>query len=78
MGRIKGKQSVKSAVEQVFNDMPRHTKFSTIGLHSTVARMTCRPQVFPDTVLRKLRELREEGKADFVNIDRERSIYQKQ
>ena len=77
MARPKGKQSVQSAVEEVFNSMPRFRRFSTIGLTSTVARMICRPQVFPDTILRKLRLLREDGKADFVCIDRGKSIYEK-
>jgi len=77
MAKIKGKQSVKSAVEEVYNSMPRFQKFSTIGLTATVARIICRPQVFHDTVLRKMRELREEGKADFECIDRGKSLYQK-
>ena len=73
----KGKQSVRSAVEEIYNTMPRHHRFSTIGITTTVARMICRPQVFPDTVLRKLRELRTEGKADFVSISKSKSIYEK-
>jgi hypothetical protein len=73
----KGKQSVRSAVEEVFNGMPRFHRFSTIGLTATVARMICRPQVFPDSCLRKLRELREEGKADFVCVSKLKSIYEK-
>lgn len=71
----KGKQSVRSAIEEIYPTLPR--KFSTLGLTATVARMICRPEVFPDTVLRKARELKEEGKINFVNIDKARSIYMK-
>ena len=77
MGVIKGKQSVISAVETVFNSMPKYKRFSTIGLTATVARMICRPQVFPDTCLRKLRLLRTEKKANYICIDREKSLYEK-
>jgi hypothetical protein len=77
MSAPKGKESVMNAVEEVFNNYPRFHKFSTIGLTATVARIICRPQVFPDTCLRKLRLLREKGKADFKLLDRQKSLYQK-
>jgi hypothetical protein len=73
----KGKQSVRSAVESVLGSMPKFQKFSTLGLTATVARMICRPSVFPDTVLRKCRELRDEGKIDFICIDKGKSLYKK-
>lgn len=71
----KGKQSVRSAVEEVLVKMYPGHRFSTIGLTATVAWMIRRPQVFHDTVLRKARELRSEGKVKFKNVDKLRSIY---
>jgi hypothetical protein len=72
----KGKQSVRSVVEELLVKMYPGHRFSTLGLTATVARMINRPQVFPDTVLRKARELRSEGKVKFKNVDKLRSIYQ--
>jgi hypothetical protein len=77
MSKPKGKQSVRSAVEEVFNSMPKYHKFSTLGLTAIVARMICRPSVFPDTILRKARELRDEGKVEFTCIDKGKSLYKK-
>ena len=71
-----GKISVKKAVEEIYHLLPR--RFSIIKLHAMVAREICRPYVFTDTVRRKLFELREEGLIKFRNIDKARSIYEKE
>jgi hypothetical protein len=71
----KGKQSVRSAVEELLVEMYPGHRFSTLGLTATVARVINRPQVFPDTVLRKCRELRSEGKVKFKSVDKAKSIY---
>lgn len=70
-----GKQSVRSAVEELYPIMP--IRFSTLHLHTLVSRRIGRPQVFHETILRKMRELKEEGKINFKNIDKAHSIYLK-
>jgi hypothetical protein len=72
----KGKQSVRSAVEELYPIMP--VRFSTLHFHTLVSRKIGRPEVFHDTILRKMRELKEEGKINFKNIDKARSIYMKE
>ena len=69
----KGKMSVRAAVEEIFPVLPQ--RFTTIFLHYMVSRRIGRPQVFHDTILRKCRELRSEGKINFKNVDKLRSIY---
>ena len=71
----KGKISVRLAVQRVYPGLPR--RFSMISLYAMVAREICRPQVFMDTVRRKLMELREERLISFENIDKAKSIYMK-
>lgn len=71
----KGKTSVRNAVWQIYPTLPR--RFSMIQLHAMVAREINRPQVFMDTVRRKLMELREQGSISFENIDKAKAIYQK-
>jgi hypothetical protein len=70
-----GKQSVRSAVEEIYPIMP--VRFSTLHLHTLVSRRIGRPDVFHDTILRKLRELKEEGIINFRNINKAKSIYMK-
>jgi hypothetical protein len=70
-----GKQSVRSAIEDIYPWLP--VRFSAIHLHKLVGRRIGRPDVFPDTILRKCRELKGEGKINFKNIDKAKSIYQK-
>jgi hypothetical protein len=70
-----GKQSVRSAVEDIYPWLP--VRFSAIHLQKLVARKIGRPEVFPDTILRKCRELKQEGKINFKNIDKAHSIYLK-
>ena len=71
----KGKTSVRKAVQVIYPGLPRI--FSMITLHRLVGEKIERPQVFPDTVARKLRELREEGLVSYECIDRLRSWYRK-
>ena len=71
----KGKISVRLAVQRIYPELPQ--RFSMISLYVMVAREICRPQVFMDTVRRKLMELREERLISFENIDKAKSIYMK-
>ena len=71
----KGKISVRLAVQRIYPELPR--RFSMISLYAMVAREICRPQVFLDSIRRKLFELREEGLISFENIDKQRAIYMK-
>jgi len=73
--RPKGKTSVKEAVKRIYPILPR--RFSMIGLHATVCREICRPYLFLDTTRRKAMELREEGIIRFHNVDKARSLYEK-
>jgi hypothetical protein len=75
MSKPVGKYSVREAVQRIYPILP--LRFSLIKLHAMVAREICRPQVFCDTVRRKLDELREEGLISFENVDKKRSIYHK-
>jgi hypothetical protein len=70
-----GKQSVRSAIEDLYPIMP--VRFSTIQLHTLVCKRIGRPQLFHDTTLRKMRELREEKKINFENVNKAKSIYEK-
>jgi len=71
-----GKIAVKEAVRRIYPLLPR--RFSLIRLHAMVAREICRPQVFCDSVRRKLFELREEKEIFFKNISKPKSLYQKE
>jgi hypothetical protein len=75
MSKIKGNMSVLKAAEKAYSDMPTH--FSGLELHKRAALYMGRPSVYPDTVLRALRELRQDGKIDFTCTDHTDSIYQK-
>jgi len=75
MKKPKGKISVRAAVEVVYPELPRI--FSLAGLHAMVAREICRPQVHMDTCRRKAFELRKEGAIRFHNVDKARSLYER-
>jgi len=75
MGKQKGKISIRAAVEIIYPTLPR--RFSLIKLHAMVAREICRPYVFLDSCRRKLFELREEGIIRFHNVDKARSLYER-
>jgi hypothetical protein len=68
-----GKQSVRSAIEEIYPELP--LRFSTMFLHYLVSKKIGRPNVFHDTILRKCRELKAEGKIIFNNVDKAKSIY---
>jgi hypothetical protein len=71
----KGKQSVRSAVEDIYPIMP--VRFKAVQFCKVVAKRIGRPDTYEDTILRKMRELKQEGKINFKNIDKLRSIYLK-
>jgi len=71
----KGKTSVESATLIAFKKMP--DKFSGLRLAKRVQRMTGRKELYPATVLRKLRLLREQGKINFECTNKLRSLYRK-
>ena len=71
----KGRISVMEASRIAFSNMPH--KFGGVDIHRQVARLTLRPSVYPDTVLRCLRELRQRGLIRFVCVNNRDSIYQK-
>jgi hypothetical protein len=75
MGKIKGKLSVRKAVEKCFPELPR--KFTMNQLHYEVCRETCRTFINLDTTRRKAFELREEGLIKFVCEEKAKSIYHK-
>jgi hypothetical protein len=70
-----GKQSVRSAIEDLYPIMP--TRFSTLHFHILISMRIGRPDIFHDTILRKMRELKEEGKINFRNINKAKSLYEK-
>ena len=75
MSKPLGKQSVRSAVEELFPIMPEH--FYGLHLHRLVAKKIGRPELYEGTTFRKMRELKQDNKINFVNINRAKSIYQK-
>jgi len=75
MRRPKGKISVRKAVERIYPELPR--RFSLAGLHALVVRETYRPYLHMDTTRRKAFELRKEGIIRFHNVDKARSLYEK-
>jgi hypothetical protein len=75
MSKPLGKESVRSAVERIYPELP--VRFSMMKLHSMVCREIRRPYLYLDTSRRKLFQLREEGLISFENIDKAKSIYRK-
>jgi len=73
--KAKGKISVRKAVEVVYPQLQK--RFSLAGLHALVVRETCRPYLHMDTTRRKAMELREEGVIHFHNVDKARSLYER-
>ena len=73
--KAKGKESVHKAVEYYYPIMP--VRFFAIHLVKLVARRIGRPEVYADTVMRKCRELKKEGKINFKCVDKLNSQYQK-
>jgi hypothetical protein len=75
MSKPKGLQSVRKAVSELFPIMPE--RFYGIHLVRLVAKRIGRPEVYQDSIFRKMRELKEEGLINFVNTDKLHSIYEK-
>jgi len=75
MSRPKGKISVRAAVEKIYLTLPR--RFSMMRLHAEVIREIRRPYLFLDTTRRKLMELREEKIIHFHNVDKAKSLYER-
>lgn len=76
MSKPIGKESVRSAVERLYPELP--LTFSLMRLHAEVVREVHRPYLYLDTSRRKLFELREEGLINFKNVSKSKSLYQKQ
>jgi hypothetical protein len=67
---------LKRYVEEVYNKMPN--EFYGLDFLRKVRERSGRFYVFDDTILRYLRELREEGKINYKVIDQKRSKYKKE
>ena len=67
--------SIKEWIMIFWNDLP--TEFYSLGLINKIRIHTDRPQVFDGSILRKMRELKQEGKIDFDCINRKESKYRK-
>ena len=67
--------TVLEATRKAYDMMPN--EFSTNTLIRKVRQFTGRPGLFDATILRRLRELREEGRANYEVLDSMRSIYKK-
>ena len=65
MAKPKGLKSVRAAVEDLYPRMPE--RFFAIHLCKLVGRQIGRPEVYPDTVMRKCRELKA-GKEDQLQM----------
>jgi len=70
-----GNVTVKQATEVLYRDMSQ--EFSGLDLIKRVRWALSRPDVYNDTVLRKMRKLKAEGKINFRCIDYPRSLYEK-
>ena len=64
-----------AATEAAFNLMP--DTFSGLGLINKARRIMQRPSCYNDTIMRKLRLLRDMGRLDYECIDRGMSMYKK-
>jgi Fe2+ or Zn2+ uptake regulation protein len=71
----KGRVTVIQAVKSAFLRMPEY--FSGYDIHRQAARELMRPSVYPDTVFRIMRMLRERGQINFKCVDQVNSKYQK-
>lgn len=78
MGKKKSLYTVREAVEIAFNKMD--TKFHSIRLCQAVREITARPFLMDGSILRRLREAREDDPIAYGYIceDNESGIYRKQ
>jgi len=77
MGKKKSIYSVREATEMAFEKMDE--KFYSIRLCQSVREITARPLLMDGSILRRLREAREEfpEKFGYKCVDNESGIYQK-
>ena len=77
MGKKKSIYSVREATEMAFEKMDE--KFYSISLCQSVREITARPFLMDGSILRRLREAREEfpEKFGYKCVDNESGIYQK-
>ena len=71
----KGKVAILKATEKAFGKVGN--AFTGYDLWKLVARYTGRPSVYPDTVLRIARLLKQRGVVSFYCIDHINSLYHK-
>jgi len=78
MGKKKSIYSVREATEMAFNKMDK--KFHSLHLCQAVRNLTERPFLMDGTILRRLREARENNPEQFGYIveDNDAGIYRKQ
>jgi len=68
-------KSVYKIVKDVYDMM--NNEFDSITLIRIVRYKSLRPDLYDGTILRELRQLREDGKINFTVIDRRKSKYKK-
>ena len=73
---VVGNATVYDAVHLAFNQITAES-FSVHAILSRVRSICERPDLMDGTILRRLRELREDGKINFTCIDNHKAIYQK-
>ena len=74
---VVGNATVYDAVHLSFNQISG----KSFPVHSVLSRVRSiceRPELMDGTILRRLRELREDGKINFTCVDNHKAIYQKQ
>ena len=67
--------TIKECIMLFWDDLS--PEFYSLTLINKVRIMTNRPQVFDGSILRKMRELKQEGVIDFVCISHSKSQYRK-
>jgi hypothetical protein len=73
----KGIMPVIQAVRIVYQQIPDDSEFYGSEIHAEVKKLTGRPGLFAESVIRKLRLMRENGEANFVCLDQIDSKYKK-
>jgi len=69
--------SVKDAVQEVYDTIP-FGNFNGIYVITRVRRLLRRPSMFADTILRQLRQLKQDGTVQYSTICRSKSKYKKE
>lgn len=74
--KAKSNPTVKQAALQAFNALP--DEFRGNDIHRLVKMITRRSRIHTDSSLRKCRQLRSEGKINYVRVgNKEDSLYRK-